>query len=235
MAETKTKAMSLREKLMRIQVELKAPKNLYNSFGKYKYRNAEGIQEALKPMEKTYNVTTILTDEMVEVSGRIYVKAIATIMDCETDEMISTTAYAREADAKKGMDEAQVTGATSSYARKYALNALFLLDDTKDVDSEEYQAQVKDAKPAQAKPAQAKPQAQTAPAGHSKDDIKAKYSELIAYCKENGFDIRDVAKEFGLNAKSTYEEFDTALKRLIYTTAKKEHKENDATEGMMEV
>jgi hypothetical protein len=171
-------------------------------------------------MEKTYNVTTILTDEMIEVSGRIYVKAIATIMDCETDEMISTTAYAREADAKKGMDEAQVTGATSSYARKYALNALFLLDDTKDVDSEEYQAQVKDAKPAQAKP-----QAQTAPAGHSKDDIKAKYSDLIAYCKENGFDIKDVAKEFGLNAKSTYEEFDNALRRLIYTKSKKEASE----------
>ncbi|WP_407461865.1 ERF family protein [Methanobrevibacter sp.] len=220
MAETKTKAMSLREKLMRIQVELKAPKNLYNSFGKYKYRNAEGIQEALKPMEKTYNVTTILTDEMIELSGRVYVKAIATIMDCETEEMISTTAYAREADAKKGMDEAQVTGATSSYARKYALNALFLLDDTKDVDSEEYQAQSKDAKPAQAKP-----QAQTAPAGHSYDDIKAKYNELIAYCKENGFDIKDVAKEFGLNAKSTYEEFDNALRRLIYTKSKKEASE----------
>ena len=211
MAETKAKAMSLREKLMRIQVELKAPKNLYNSFGKYKYRNAEGIQEALKPMEKTYNVTTILTDEVIDISGRIYVKAIATIMDVDSDEVISTTAYAREADAKKGMDEAQVTGATSSYARKYALNALFLLDDTKDVDSEEYQAQAK------AEPAQAKPKAQTAPAGHSKDDIKAKYSELIAYCKENGFDIKDVAKEFGLNAKSTYEEFDNALKRLIYT------------------
>ena len=84
-------------------------------------------------------------------------------------------------------------------------------------------------------PAQAQAKAQTAPAGHSKDDIKAKYAELISYCKENGYDITDVAKEFGLNAKSTYEEFDTALKRLIYTTAKKEHKEKDATEGMMEV
>ena len=213
MAETKTKAMSLREKLMRIQVELKAPKNLYNSFGKYKYRNAEGIQEALKPMEKTYNVTTILTDEMIDISGRIYVKAIATIMDCDSDEIISTTAFAREADAKKGMDEAQVTGATSSYARKYALNALFLLDDTKDVDSEEYQTQAK------AQTAQAKPKAQTAPAGHSKDDIKAKYAELIAFCKENGYDIKDVAKQFGLNAKSSYEDFDNALKRLIYTKA----------------
>lgn len=220
MAETKTKAMSLREKLMRIQVELKAPKNLYNSFGKYKYRNAEGIQEALKPLEKEYQVTTVLNDEIVDVAGRIYVKATAKVMDCASDDVIEVTAYAREADAKKGMDEAQVTGATSSYARKHALNALFLLDDTKDVDSEEYQAQVKDAKPAQAKP-----QAQTAPAGHSKDDIKAKYQELIAYCKENGYDIKDVAKEFGLNAKSTYEEFDTALRKLIYTTAKKEASE----------
>lgn len=220
MAETKTKAMSLREKLMRIQVELKAPKNLYNSFGKYKYRNAEGIQEALKPLEKEYQVTTVLNDEIVDVAGRIYVKATAKVMDCASDDVIEVTAYAREADAKKGMDEAQVTGATSSYARKYALNALFLLDDTKDVDSEEYQAQSK-----AEKPAQAKPQAQTAPAGHSKDDIKAKYSELIAYCKENGFDIKDVAKEFGLNAKSTYEEFDNALRRLVYTKSKKEASE----------
>lgn len=220
MAETKAKAMSLREKLMRIQVELKAPKNLYNSFGKYKYRNAEGIQEALKPLEKEYQVTTVLNDEIVDVAGRIYVKATAKVMDCASDDVIEVTAYAREADAKKGMDEAQVTGATSSYARKYALNALFLLDDTKDVDSEEYQAQSK-----VEKPAQAQTKAQTAPSGHSKDDIKAKYSELIAYCKENGYDIKDVAKEFGLNAKSTYEEFDTALRKLIYTTAKKEASE----------
>ncbi len=214
MAETKTKAMSLREKLMRIQVELKAPKNLYNSFGKYKYRNAEGIQEALKPLLEEYNVTVILTDDIIDISGRVYVRASARIMDCTADEVIGVTAYAREADAKKGMDEAQVTGATSSYARKYALNALFLLDDTKDVDSEEYQAQSK-----AEKPAQAQPKAQTAPAGHSKEDIKAKYAELIAYCKENGFDIKYVAKEFGLNAKSSYEEFDNALRRLIYTKA----------------
>ena len=220
MAETKAKAMSLREKLMRIQVELKAPKNLYNSFGKYKYRNAEGIQEALKPLEMEYQVTTVLNDEIVDVAGRIYVKATAKVMDCASDDVIEVTAYAREADAKKGMDEAQVTGATSSYARKYALNALFLLDDTKDVDSEEYQAQSK-----AEKPAQAQTKAQTAPSGHSKDDIKAKYSELIAYCKENGFDIKDVAKEFGLNAKSTYEEFDNALRRLIYTKSKKEASE----------
>ena len=138
MAETK-KTLTLKEKLMRIQVELKAPKNLYNSFGKYHYRNAEGIQEALKPMEKLYGVFTSLSDKMVEVGGRIYVEATAMITDIESAESISVTAYAREALEKKGMDESQITGATSSYARKYALNGLFLLDDTKDTDSEEYQ------------------------------------------------------------------------------------------------
>ena len=131
--------LSLKEKLKRVQIELKAPKNLYNSFGEYHYRNAEGIQEALKPMEKTYEFVTILSDEIVEVGGRVYVKATATIMDAI--DSISVTAYAREASDKKGMDDAQVTGATSSYARKYALNGLFLLDDTKDVDTEEYQTQ----------------------------------------------------------------------------------------------
>ena len=216
MAETKkTERMSLREKLMRIQVELKAPKNLYNSFGKYKYRNAEGIQEALKPMEKAYNVTTILTDEMIDISGRIYVKAIATIMDCDSEDMISTTAYAREADAKKGMDEAQVTGATSSYARKYALNALFLLDDTKDVDSEEYQAQAK------AKATQTQPEPQKA-SPDGKESTRAKYQELIAYCKEHNHDIKEVAKTFSLNAKSTAQDFDTAMRRLILADSKNE-------------
>lgn len=135
--------MNITEKLMNIQVELKAPKNLYNSFGKYKYRNAEGIQESVKPLLEKYKVSLTLTDEVICVADRVYVKAIATLLDTESEEQLSATAYAREADDKKGMDSAQVTGATSSYARKYALNGLFLLDDTKDVDSEEYQAQAK--------------------------------------------------------------------------------------------
>lgn len=133
----------LRTKLNLIQQELKAPKNLYNSFGKYHYRNAESICEAVKPLLAKHNCTLTIYDEVIEVCGRVYVKAYATIMDCDTDAEITATAYAREADDKKGMDSAQVTGATSSYARKYALNGLFLLDDTKDVDSEEYQTQAK--------------------------------------------------------------------------------------------
>jgi len=131
------------EKLMRIQTELKAPKNLYNSFGKYKYRNAEGICEAVKSYLKGNNVSLTISDDVCEIGGRVYVKATATLTDCETGDFVSVSAYAREADDKKGMDAAQVTGATSSYARKYALNGLFLLDDTKDVDSEEYQSQAK--------------------------------------------------------------------------------------------
>lgn len=133
--------MTLLEKLQKIQFEMKAPKNLYNSFGKYKYRNAEGIQEAVKPLLTKYKVSLTLNDEVICVADRVYVKAIATIFDTESEEKLSVCAYAREASDKKGMDDAQVTGATSSYARKYALNGLFLLDDTKDVDTEEYQAQ----------------------------------------------------------------------------------------------
>lgn len=144
--------MTIREKLKAIQTELKAPKNLYNKFGNYSYRNAEGICEAVKPFLEKYNVALVIWDEVIELSGRFYVKAYARLMDCDVSDpderndkenYITATAYAREAEAKKGMDDAQITGATSSYARKYALNGLFLLDDTKDVDTEEYQAQSK--------------------------------------------------------------------------------------------
>ena len=212
--------MSLKEKLMRIQTELKAPKNLRNSFGNYNYRNAEGILEALKPYEKMYGVATILSDEIINISGRFYVKAIASIMDISTEKMISTTAYAREDESKKGMDGSQITGASSSYARKYALNALFLLDDSKDADSDEYHIQVT-ARTAQSKPEpqKASPALATAPAQHTKDDIKAKYNELITFCKENGYDLKAVCSEFKLNAKSSWGDFDTALKRLIYNKA----------------
>lgn len=192
MAEKKT--LSLKEKLMRIQVELKAPKNLYNSFGKYKYRNVEGIQEALKPLEKTYGILTVLTDEMVEVGGRVYVKATASILDIESDESVSVYAYAREAMDKKGMDDAQVTGATSSYARKYALNGLFLLDDTKDVDSEEYQIASKTKKPIQVEAAE--------------PDYRSMLREFI---KDMNLDPKAIAKDCSLNPNSTNEEWKRAF------------------------
>ena len=134
--------MNIYGKLQKIQGEMKAPKNLYNSFGKYKYRNAEGICEAFKPFGEKYKVALFLTDAVEEIGGGVYIRATANLIDTEATEqpmLVSVTALAREAADKKGMDDAQVTGATSSYARKYALNGLFLLDDTKDPDTEEYQ------------------------------------------------------------------------------------------------
>ena len=129
------------EKLMRIQTEIKAPKNLYNSFGKYKYRNAEGICEAVKPYLAKFNCSLVLSDDIIAVGERIYVKATAVLIDNEHGDSINVAALARESDEKKGMDASQITGTASSYARKYALNGLFLLDDTKDADTDEYHNQ----------------------------------------------------------------------------------------------
>ena len=133
------------EKLQKVQNEMKAPKNLYNSFGKYKYRNAEGILEAFKPYGNKYGLALTISDEIVQIGERIYVKAIARLNDIETSEIIQNTAFARESLEKKGMDDSQITGTASSYARKYALNGLFLLDDTKDADTDEYHNQVSQA------------------------------------------------------------------------------------------
>lgn len=133
-----TKPKNLNEKLSAIQTRIKAPKNLYNSFGKYSYRNAEGILEAVKPYLTAYNLYLTIHDEIENIGERFYVKAVVEIVDCDTAEKIEVYAYAREEKEKKGMDGSQVTGATSSYARKYALNGLFLLDDTKDADTDEF-------------------------------------------------------------------------------------------------
>lgn len=122
------------KKLTRIQVELKAPKNQFNKFGGYNYRSAEDILEGIKPLLDKYKVALVLNDELVHIGENYYVKATATLYDNDTEKSISTTAYARESENRKGMDHAQVTGATSSYARKYAMNGLLAIDDTKDSD-----------------------------------------------------------------------------------------------------
>ena len=126
--------MNVYEKLIAIQSELKAPKSQYNNFGKYAYRNCEDILEALKPLLKEHKSTIYISDEIVTVLERFYVKATVTFIDAETGEKIINTAYAREEEDKKGMDGSQVTGSSSSYARKYALNGMFAIDDTKDSD-----------------------------------------------------------------------------------------------------
>ncbi len=126
--------------LQQIQAELKAPKGQYNSFGKYKYRSCEDILEAVKPLLNKYDAVLMLSDELRLLGDRYYVMARATIT--KGGEVLGeTTAFAREPEEKKGMDTSQITGTASSYARKYALNGLFLIDDTKDADTDEYQTQ----------------------------------------------------------------------------------------------
>ena len=121
--------------LIKIQSELKSPKNQRNNFGNYNYRNCEDILEAVKPLLDKYECAVTISDDIVEVGGRIYVKATATFYDIKLGINSSVSAYAREPEQQKGMSESQITGASSSYARKYALNGLFLIDDTKDADA----------------------------------------------------------------------------------------------------
>lgn len=218
---------TLYEKLMHIQHELKAPKNLYNNYGGYNYRNAESILEALKPLLEKYGATVTITDTIEEIGGRIYVKATATIYDAVNSHMpIGVEAYAREAETKKGMDDAQVTGATSSYARKYALNGLFLLDDTQDVDSEAYQKAERSAQNAPkaqgnktTPKAKAKPQStpqdapeptpEPQPVPAAKDD-EARV-ELRRVMEEADIDAAIITTTCGIGPTSTHEDYVKAL------------------------
>lgn len=129
--------------LMAVQAELKAPKGQHNSFGKYDYRSAEDIIEAVKPLLKENGLFLNMSDEVVLVGDRYYIKATVKVVDVVTGESVQTSALARESAQKKGMDESQVTGTASSYARKYALNGLFAIDDNRDADTNEYAAQTR--------------------------------------------------------------------------------------------
>ena len=174
--------MSIYETLSNIQVELKAPKNLYNSFGKYKYRNAESILEAAKPLCAKHGCTLTVSDEVVLIGSRYYIKATATVQD-KDGNAASTTALAREDETKKGMDGAQITGTASSYARKYALNGLFCIDDTKDPDSDEYHNQTA-----------AEPQHDTNAAA-ARLAARAECQRAVkAYCQKNNADEADAWK-----------------------------------------
>jgi len=128
------------KELIKIQCELKAPKDKRNSFGNYNYRSCESILESVKPLLLANNCYLTLTDDVTEVGGRIYVRATATITN-KDGLQVSTSAFARESEAKKGMDDSQITGTASSYARKYSLNGLFAIDDSKDADTDEYHKQ----------------------------------------------------------------------------------------------
>ena len=132
--------MTVYKKLIKVQQELKAPKNQRNTFGNYNYRSAEDILEALKPVLAAHEATVFISDKVVvKENNWAYIESTATFVDIETGESISTTAFARETENKKGMDSSQITGSASSYARKYALNGLFLIDDAVDPDSDSHQ------------------------------------------------------------------------------------------------
>lgn len=188
---------NLVNKVQAVQHELKAPKGNYNSFGKYKYRSCEDILEAVKPLLGQNGLVLTLTDDIVGVEGRVYVKATARITDGEHE--IQTVAYAREAETKKGMDESQITGTASSYARKYALNGLFCIDDAKDADTDAYKMNQ-----------QAPTQVSTNRAPN-KDDIRA---EVLHVAQSMGMTPAQVASEYKLNANSTVEELIGVLDAL---------------------
>jgi hypothetical protein len=138
--------------LQAVQRELKAPKGQYNSFGKYKYRSCEDIVEAVKPLLNEQGLILTMCDEVVGVADRVYIKATCKVIDVANGDVIETSALARESLTKKGMDDSQITGTASSYARKYALNGLFAIDDTKDADTDQYKQQTNGSNSSQNRP-----------------------------------------------------------------------------------
>ncbi len=188
--------MGIYEKLSNVQASLKAPKSQFNSFGKYHYRSCEDIVESVKPLLKQNSLLLTLSDEIVQIGDRYYVKATATVIDTTDGKSISVSAFAREEDSKKGMDGSQVTGASSSYARKYCLNGIFAIDDTKDSDA----TNTGDSKPAAPKA--------------DKNDKRTPRERLIARLDELGINVNAYAKANNLTAKTDAETFERLLKEL---------------------
>ena len=195
------------KELLQIQSELKAPKGQYNSFGKYKYRSCEDILEAVKPLCVKHGVILTLSDEIVQVGERYYIKATANLSK-EGCSDVSVTAYAREALDKKGMDDSQITGTASSYARKYALNGLFCIDDTKDADTDEYVKKTK------------------AGAKGDTSDKEAWRKKVIEAAKAKGIDMKEVAKDYKLNSTTTAERF-----KEVYEDLTREDNDAGCNEG----
>ena len=173
--------MSVYSLLNKVQTELVATKNQFNAFGKYNYRSCEDILEGVKPLLKELNCVILVSDSIEMIGERIYVKATAKFVDCETGDTIENTAYARESLTKKGMDDSQVTGATSSYARKYALNGLLLVDDSKDADTMDNS---KEEAPQQK-------QYEDDPNKEWLDDI----TQLVAFCKTHNLSPSDAVAQ----------------------------------------
>lgn len=194
---------NLKEKLKNVQQELKAPKDLINRFGGFNYRSAESILENVKPLLNKYGLILTISDEIVNIGARYYVKATARIESVNDSDVIISTAYAREPETKKGMDDSQITGATSSYARKYALNGLFAIDDNKDADSYE---PPKDTEKPSSQP--------TTPTSKNVDDELK--NSLLTKLSARGVDLSAMCKYYKRNfvQQLTLEELEDALKRI---------------------
>lgn len=199
----------LKDDLIKIQNDLKCPKDQYNSFGKFSYRSCEQILEAVKPLLQFHNVLLSLSDDVVAVNSDTYIKSTATVS--KGDESISVTAFAREAKDKKGMDASQMTGTASSYARKYALNGLFLIDDTKDADTDEFRRQSESTRESAAKSgAQQKPAAE-----HRSSGVTAQQLEVIKAMPPE--DVKQAAESLGMDTLKGIS-FEAAVK--VIRTAK---------------
>lgn len=174
--------MTVYKKLIKVQQELKAPKNQRNTFGNYNYRSCEDILEALKPILAKHEATVFISDKVVvKENNWAYIESTATFVDVETGESISTTAFARETENKKGMDCSQITGSASSYARKYALNGLFLIDDSVDSDSDNYQKNTGG-------------ESQCSNRKFTKDDVTALRLDLVKLATATGKDVNELEK-----------------------------------------
>ena len=184
--------------LQAVQRDLKAPKGQYNSFGKYKYRSCEDIVEAVKPLLNEQGLILTMSDEVVGVADRVYIKATCKVIDVANGDVIETSALARESLTKKGMDDSQITGTASSYARKYALNGLFAIDDTKDADTDQYKQQTNGSNSPQNRPqASAKQNAGTYKGNtvnNATDEMRAKaIKSLNAEIERTGVASTEVA------------------------------------------
>lgn len=204
--------MKLHEKLLAIQTKLKAPKGQYNSFGKYSYRSAEDILEAVKPLNAEQGVLLTITDEIKEIGGRVYVVATATVSD--GTDTLQVSAFAREPENKKGMDESQITGATSSYARKYALNGLYAIDDNKDADTDEHKQQQDNAPKKQPAQKQQQKQQQQQKKGFTEQELHELVEKYVRNIEALGVD-RAKLIEFVCNKHSVGNLFDLKPNVLV--------------------
>ena len=198
------------QKLINIQKKLKAPKDNFNSFGKYKYRSCEDILEAVKPLLAEEGCTLTLSDDVVLIGDRFYIRATACFSDGTDVQM--ATAFAREDETKKGMDGSQITGTASSYARKYALNGLFLIDDTKDVDTDEYANTTKGAKDTKEKPKLDRKNNEPSPTGITPGGV----DYITELCIQTGTDPAKVMSGYKVNSffDLTMEQYSAAVSAL---------------------